>query len=216
VEAHPGTLTIVDLGCADGFMLSQLAAAFPDRQFSLMGFDRFPKGMPAPSTGPGIRYAQVDLFSNEPLPVGDGHADIVIASAFVKHHPRTQDFLREAHRMLRVGGILVMLDPRPWVVHVGRLLSYFSREFTPSIWSERTIRKILKEQMQGSFGIEKFERYWMSPRKEFYSPRIEDSAPTLLRSLLGLHQSAVLSKLRSHFWSLLPLVDWLTPATIIA
>ena len=194
VQSHPGTLQVVDFGCADGHMLSEVAAAFPERRFRLVGLDRFQNGVPEVPAGLDMRLLRVDLFSLQPLPIAAGETDIIIASAFVKHHPRTADLLKEAHRLLKPGGIMVMLDPRPWVVHVGRMLSHFSRQFTPSIWSARSIRTTLRDSMPGAFDVRSFEHYWIAPKNQPCFPTLEDDTPAFLRLFTSLHQSMVLAK----------------------
>jgi SAM-dependent methyltransferase len=194
VQSHPGTIQVVDFGCADGHMLTQIAGAFADRRFRLIGLDRFPKGVPPTPGDLDMKLMAADLFAREPLPLPAGETDIIIASAFVKHHPRVGDLLKEAHRLLKPAGILVMIDPRPWVVHVGRMLKHFSRQFTPSIWGERSIRALMREQLPGAYRVQSFERYWIAPKNRFYVPSIEDNVPGFVRALTCLHQSMVLEK----------------------
>lgn len=184
-------LDVVDFGCADAFMLRATAETLGARHGSSTGLDVFRTGVP-PDTD-DMRFLKVDLFKGFPYPLEDASCDIAIASAFMKHHPDTRRFLEEVARVLRPGGVVVLLDPRPFVVKVGMIFGKFSRHYNPSLWSAKSVAELV-----ASAGIElrpEFHaRYWVAPVQSIYDTGIENVMPSAVVNLLALHQCMVLRR----------------------
>jgi SAM-dependent methyltransferase len=189
IERH--RVDVVDFGCADAAMLRATAQALGPRHGSSVGLDVFRTG--APPDGNGMRFLNVDLFKNYPYPLADQACDIAIASAFMKHHPDTRRFLSEVARVLRPGGIAVLLDPRPFAVKVGQMVGKFSRDYNPSPWSRQSVTALLDE---GGIALRphRYERYWVSPTQAIYDTGVEKLLSRSMVHLLALHQCMVLKR----------------------
>jgi SAM-dependent methyltransferase len=67
----------------------------------------------AQSANPSVRY---DHYDGHRLPCADGVFDVAIAICVMHHVPPTQwpDFVAEARRVLRPGGVLMIFEHNPW------------------------------------------------------------------------------------------------------
>ena len=76
------------------------------------------------ATERGIEYRGFDIddgnLESEPLPAKDSSAELVVALALIEHLHNPDNFLREARRILRPGGLIIVSTPN-W--------QYASRDF---------------------------------------------------------------------------------------
>jgi 2-polyprenyl-3-methyl-5-hydroxy-6-metoxy-1,4-benzoquinol methylase len=98
---------VVDVGTADGLMLSLLQKQMPAVTF--LGFDLSLELLHAHSAN-GTFKSQSDALQ---MPVRAGSADAVIATAIIEHVPDPDAMLCECARMLRPGGLLIVTTPDP-------------------------------------------------------------------------------------------------------
>jgi SAM-dependent methyltransferase len=184
-------LDVVDFGCADAAMLRATARALGVRHGTSTGLDVFRAGAPADTAD--MRFLAVDLFRTFPYPLPDASQDIAIASAFMKHHPAPARFLAEVARVLRPGGYVVLLDPRPFVVKLGMLVGKFNPDYNPSVWSERSVASLLRHSAIPL--VERsFTRYWVAPTQALHHAGLERALPASVVKLLALHQCMVLER----------------------
>ena len=63
--------------------------------------------------------SNVDVFANlcETLPIEDRYADSVVSFQVLEHLPEPYIFLKEAHRILRPDGTIIITVPFMWHVH---------------------------------------------------------------------------------------------------
>jgi arsenite methyltransferase len=105
---------VVDLGCGDGVTLDVLATA-PGGGI-VVGLDTAAPAL-AEAAGrlgngrPGARVALVRADLSATLPLEDGSVDKAICHNVLESLPDLDAFLREAHRVLRPGGRLVLSHP---------------------------------------------------------------------------------------------------------
>jgi SAM-dependent methyltransferase len=99
-EACPPGGVVVDLGCGNEDFLAYLDVWAAE----LVGVDLEP-----PERGLYHRYLQADVQQKIPLP--DGYAHVVACKFLLEHLDDVGSFLREARRILKPGGRLVLLTP---------------------------------------------------------------------------------------------------------
>jgi SAM-dependent methyltransferase len=124
-DAYPADRhTVVDFGCGDGLLAERIVREIPTAH--LTAIDLKPGDIQLLQTS--ARYLnQEDRLS---AVVGNlyrthlasGVADIAICSEVVEHLTDDLDALREIHRVLRPGGVLILATPNP-----GNLLSRMAR-----------------------------------------------------------------------------------------
>lgn len=107
LEALPSCRTAADLGCGTGEFLPVLAR----RAGRVIGVDASPAMLEAARRRwPG---ADLRLGTLEHLPLADGEADACLCSLVLHHLADPGEGLREVARVLRVGGVLVVVEFLP-------------------------------------------------------------------------------------------------------
>ncbi len=61
--------------------------------------------------------ADISADLNEPLPIENAVADTVVSFSVMEHLREPQQFLCEAHRILKKGGVMILQVPFMWWVH---------------------------------------------------------------------------------------------------
>jgi SAM-dependent methyltransferase len=194
-DRHHLSGDIVDFGCGDSMMLDAVADHLESRCTSGLGVDVFPMGVPADQPHRKMRFRRIDLSTEYPFQIDDESFDVAIASAFLKHHPEPARFLAEVYRILRAGGHLVLLDPRPLVVNIGMRFGRFGANSNPSVWSKRTIEALISDRQLG-FWIQDYERYWIAPNHRLFELGLETLFPDWIKKVAGLHQCLLLQRRR--------------------
>jgi 2-polyprenyl-6-hydroxyphenyl methylase/3-demethylubiquinone-9 3-methyltransferase len=96
-----GAHRVLDLGCGAGFIANDLAR----RGLEVIGVDAANEALEvaaAHQTTDNVRWIRADGRS---LPLRDGTFDAVCAMDFLEHVQPVEDFVREASRVLRPGGL---------------------------------------------------------------------------------------------------------------
>ncbi len=111
---------ILDVGAADGAMLEHLRRSVP---FSLaVSMEKDPR-LAAVIRGNGVCASGLGLpFSSETF-------DVVVCSATRKHVRDSLALTKEAVRVLRPGGRLIVVDPHPWLLRLGRRIGKFDPRY---------------------------------------------------------------------------------------
>lgn len=91
---------VLDVGCGSGQLLREVAARCDAR---LVGVDAGPQSID------GVDYRRADITAG--LPAADAEVDAVVLGEVVEHVPHPDALLREVHRVLRPGGVLVLSTP---------------------------------------------------------------------------------------------------------
>ncbi|MFN5169400.1 MAG: methyltransferase domain-containing protein [Cyclobacteriaceae bacterium] len=104
VHDHASTLSgkaVYDLSAGSGY----IAGLFHHQGAHVHLYDLFPEHNQLAE----VPCGKIDL--QQPFPIGDGVADIVISSETIEHLPDQYHFFREAARILKPGGYLLLTTP---------------------------------------------------------------------------------------------------------
>jgi ubiquinone/menaquinone biosynthesis C-methylase UbiE len=107
VAAGSEPRVILDAGCSSGYLLGDLARAYPSAE--LIGVDLLAGGLRRAHTlVPRARLLQADVRA---LPLADGSVDAVLSANLLEHVPDDAGALAELWRVLRPGGLAALVVP---------------------------------------------------------------------------------------------------------
>lgn len=155
VQSHK---TLVDFGCGDGYFMERVAREVPAVQ--LVGVDCSTNSLNIAQAacarsdyGQRISLVRADLAST---PLASASADIAVCSEVVEHLLDDTSVLREIHRVMRPGGVLLLATP-----NAGNFPSVLKAS------ARRLLRRPMRAipQPQGTLGEnghinERSARYW--------------------------------------------------------
>ena len=98
---------VLDVGCGTGPVIELLSKKYPEKRF--VGLDITP-AMIEVAQSKKLPNAEFIVGDAENLPFGDGGFDAVLCANSFHHYPNPGAFLREAYRVLRPGGKLILRD----------------------------------------------------------------------------------------------------------
>ena len=98
---------VLDVGCGTGPVIARLHEKYPEKHY--VGLDLTP-AMIEVALAKNLSNAEFVVGDAENLPFEDASFDAVLCSNSFHHYPNPEAFLREAHRVLRPGGKLVLRD----------------------------------------------------------------------------------------------------------
>jgi SAM-dependent methyltransferase len=134
---------ILDLGCGEGVTLEKILRQFPGR--NVQGIDPS-----AEKVGICKEYQlPARQGSAYALDLEDGCWDCCLFLEVIEHLPEPQKALGEIHRVLRKGGLLLLIFPHDWLFKVARLgFLKFKEAFAPSghvkQWTPAEMRQIME------------------------------------------------------------------------
>jgi SAM-dependent methyltransferase len=108
ILASAPPISVVDLGCGDGELLSEVAARFPNTR--LTGIDRsFPQIEENRKGNPSVSWYAMDLDSIGPLNPGmRGGFDVVLSLEVIEHVSSPNRLLSHAFELSQPGGRLIL------------------------------------------------------------------------------------------------------------
>jgi ubiquinone/menaquinone biosynthesis C-methylase UbiE len=151
---------ILDVGCGPGILLATLAGENP--ALRLAGIDPDPETIRVAKERLGAR-ADLRLGDAGELPWEDGQFDLVTCVNSFHRYPHPRHALAEMHRVLKLGGVLVIADPcaPPIVRQLMNLLRVLQRRGNEIIYGQREMMWMLGKEgfeqitwsKEGSFGF---------------------------------------------------------------
>lgn len=148
----PGS--ILDIGTADGLMLSNLKNTFPNATCAGIEYDR---GLMACSESKTIHLIQGDALA---LPVKDNAFDVVIATAIIEHVSEPIQLVREAFRVLRGKGIFIVTTPHPFWEGIATYIGHLKEEEHHELITLRKLKSLFET---AGFEIANAEQFMLSP-----------------------------------------------------
>ncbi len=130
---------LLDLGAAEGKVLGLLQDAFP--QMACAGLEYSPELIDACADA-RLRLLQGDAMKP---PFADQSFDVITASAVIEHVESPAGMLREAHRLLRPGGIVVVTTPDPFFERIAGAIGHLDDEAHQETMTVRTLERYLRE-----------------------------------------------------------------------
>jgi len=102
--------TVVDIGCGNGLLTQEIARAVGNTG-KVIGVDPS-EDMRIPASARCDAFPNVDIKDGlaDKLPLQDGEVDKAVAVQVLEYLPDIPSAIREAHRVLRVGGRFVAVD----------------------------------------------------------------------------------------------------------
>jgi ubiquinone/menaquinone biosynthesis C-methylase UbiE len=144
---------ILDIGTAEGLMLSRIKKEFP--QTECIGIE-YSRELIDYNRDNNIKIIQGDAQN---LSFNDSSFNIVIATAIIEHLPEPAQMLSEAYRVLKPGGILILTTPSPFF---DKIAEYFNGGEANHI-EKFGLRRLKKDFQKTGFCILSAERFMMSP-----------------------------------------------------
>ncbi len=149
---------IIDVGCGTG----ELVRVLTMQGAQVTGIDT-PEMVAKAKENPPIGDEKYVPGAGENLPFKDSYADIVIYFASLHHVPvpKMNQAIKEVHRVLKTGGIVIFVEP------VGKKGSYF--EVIRIVEDEREIQKRAYEAIKNasSIGLENVEEEMIYIERSF-------------------------------------------------
>ncbi|MBM2833761.1 MAG: methyltransferase 11 protein [Candidatus Brocadiaceae bacterium] len=148
----PGS--ILDIGTAEGLMLSNLKDVFPNA--TCAGIE-YAKDLMTCCESKTIHLIQGDALT---LPIKDNSFDVVIATAIIEHVSEPIQLVREACRVLRGDGIFIVTTPHPFWEGIATYIGHLKKEEHHELI---TLRKLISLFNTAGFEIVNAEQFMISP-----------------------------------------------------
>jgi len=177
---------ILDLGCGDGAVCNALHKQGND----VVGVDLEKIVRIARKKYPHLKFVAFDL--SQKFPFEDSKFDIIYASEILEHIPDDKLFLKECHRILVQGGVIIITVPNKFYVR-DRIYMFFGKDWRDPIrdidthvhfYSFKTIKKLIKYI---GFEIKKIEGLEYKQDKIFYP--LEKILPKTFKSTIMIFAS---------------------------
>lgn len=179
---YPEAKAILDIGTADGLMLSRIKKKFP--QAECVGLE-YSQELINSCRDKNIKIIQGDAQN---MALKNNSFDVAIATALIEHLDKPMKMLREIHRVLRSGGILILTTPNPFFEKIAELIGHFEKEIHQETF---TIKKLKKYFKKAGFEIIKTKRFMISPIGFPFELTIEKLLRTLKLDFILLNQLVI-------------------------
>ncbi len=147
---------VLDLGTADGRMLNVIHQRYPAAR--CVGVEYTAElAEYAAEKFPSLEIIQGDC---EALDFPDQSFDVAIAAAVIEHVPDPDRMVREAKRVLRPGGIVVLTSPDPFWEHVATMVGHLRRDQHHKVMNLRQLTELLRDE---DLHVVRAEKFMLSP-----------------------------------------------------
>lgn len=147
---------IIDLGTADGRMLDMIHRKYPKTRCLGVEYNQdlvdFGK-----AKFPYLEIIQGDIQS---LDLPDNSFDVAVATAVIEHVPDPGKAMREAKRILRPGGILVLTSPDPFWEYLATKVGHLEEDQHNKVMS---LKQLCDLALRSGFTILKTQKFMLSP-----------------------------------------------------
>lgn len=145
---------IIDLGTADGLMLSIIKNSFPS--VKCVGIEYSLELLKAKNDS-RITVLQGDVNS---LPMPDNSFDIAVATAIIEHIPNPKRMLEEVKRVLRPNGLIILTSPDPFWERVATIVGHLPNE---QHYKVMNLRELISFFNEVGYEILEQKKFMLSP-----------------------------------------------------
>jgi len=152
---HPTNIkAILDIGTADGLMLSRIKKEFPDAE--CVGLE-YSEELIKTCDDKNIKIIQGDAQN---IPLENNSFDIAIATAIIEHLDHPVKLLEEARRILKLDGILILTTPNPFFEKIADFIGHTEKEIHQTSFGLKSLKIYFKKT---NFQVLKTKRFMISP-----------------------------------------------------
>jgi ubiquinone/menaquinone biosynthesis C-methylase UbiE len=154
--AHDPVQDIIDLGTADGRMLSHIQEKYPHAQCVGVEYNQelveFGKA----------RFPELDIVQGdiESLNFLEETFDVAVATAVIEHVPSPEKALEEIRRVLRPEGIVVLTSPDPFWESLASRLGHLDEDQHHNVYNLKKLMALVSDK---KFQVLKAEKFMLSP-----------------------------------------------------
>jgi|SRR3989344_1823334 len=132
----------LDVGCASGYMISEIAKSFPEKQF--FGIDAFDKTIEyAKKKYKNIKF---EIAKAEKLPFTDNSFGLVICYETIEHVANPKQMLKEIRRILsKDGTVLLAMDSGNLIF---RIIWFIWEKTKGSVWNGAHLNPFHHEELE--------------------------------------------------------------------
>lgn len=152
---HPLNIeAILDVGTADGLMLSRIKKEFPSAE--CVGLE-YNEKLIKTCEDKSIKIIQGDAQN---MPFEDNFFDVIYATALIEHLEQPMKMLKEAHRVLKPGGIIIITTPDPFFDKIAQAIGHIEKDLHQETF---TIKKLKDCLNKADFKVLEAKKFMMSP-----------------------------------------------------
>lgn len=149
--------SIIDLGTAEGRMLNELKLSFPESCCVGVEYNQELVDMALES------FPSLDIRQGDVQKLGefsDSEFDVAVATAVIEHVESPETFIKEATRILRPGGLLVMTAPDPFWEHIATMVGHLADEQHQEVPNLKRLSSLAEG---GGLTVQKAQKFMLSP-----------------------------------------------------
>jgi len=152
---HPDEIkSILDIGTADGLMLSAIKKEFPETE--CVGLE-YSQELIDTCQDKKIKVVQGDA-QNPPFP--DNSFDAASATALIEHISDPMKMLRAIRRVLKPGGIFIVTTPVPIFDDIAQLIGHIEKEIHQETFYLKKLKRFFQE---AGFEVPETRKFMLSP-----------------------------------------------------
>lgn len=145
---------ILDLGTADGLMLSKIQSAYP---FAECTGIELSMDLIKVNGDRRITLLQGDVSC---LPVSDNTVDVLVATAVIEHLDDPARFLKEAWRVLKSQGLIILTAPHPFWEKIASITGHLKEEQHCKVMNIEELAALFKD---AGYNVLEKKRFMLSP-----------------------------------------------------
>lgn len=153
-KSDTDSLSLLDIGTADGLMLDRLCQDLNIQ--TPVGLD-FSAELLKTNPHHTSHFIQAEAME---LPFDDGVFDVVVATAVIEHVPDAGKMLGECHRVLTEDGLCIVTTPDPFFEHIATKIGHLEDEQHNETFNLSKLKSLFEVQR---FTVVKAEKFMMSP-----------------------------------------------------